>query len=57
MQRFFWLTILILVLSVSFAYGQSGRAAQQYNRALEQQQSGDLQGALAGYDKVIEIDP
>jgi tetratricopeptide (TPR) repeat protein len=36
---------------------KSEKASDYYNRGLQKQDSGDLEGALAAYDKALELQP
>lgn len=63
MQRFVCLTILFLFFTTACQKGGAPTAdnpqssTDYYNRGVERQNKGDLDGAVADYTKAIELDP
>ncbi|MEP7148727.1 MAG: tetratricopeptide repeat protein [Acidobacteriota bacterium] len=49
--------LALSTLSFHAAAQNAGKAAEIYNRALELQQAGDTQNALAAYDRAIALNP
>jgi tetratricopeptide (TPR) repeat protein len=49
--------LTLSILSIHTAAQNAGKAAEIYNQALELQQAGDSQRALAAYDRAIALNP
>ena len=50
--------LVVITMDVSVCWGQTLRKAEDYyGRGLARQEKGDLEGAIADFDKAIEILP